>query len=498
MKLFVVVVLLLLLPLKTLVSGDEEAQPPALLSRWDLIEPDLFFCSDGADFVFRYSMSDLIEDDMVDFELFRPGCEINIWSNNYMVPKVERDLAPLGNGGKVRQMLVALQPNINLLAVSPVYSVSEDGSTGTIAFCIKASVYTKDRESLVNYKEIEYAQETVIKADVRRLDVETNSILETPSQNHRRLNLDCSNGFDIVFENWWSTTITVMGEVEEVNITNVTESDFSIVVASKKELSAGENDTSGILDVEDWSFLLLSYQCDENNNEITTPTAFNQGDTIRICIEPDQEAKDTGLVMSNIDTLYFTRGDIPSIYQYAVEGGQPDFYGMSELFCDPGSVKCAVETTIRSEFFASSGMITATGTATFEWNWENGRRHLQEDNERDLQEAPGVDSIGRFALNIPLKTFQETMDIKMKGPSYLQSFLLIVLSFTFVLATLILFWIRDIRRSAAHIKDDLPAKKKDLTETVKTTEFHYDDDDYNDDDDHNYDDDKDYCVKLRY
>lgn len=76
----------------------------------------------------------------------------DIWNNNYLVPTTIWDQAPLGEGNLVRQVLVALEPDINLLAVSPIYSVSEDGATGSINFCVKVTLWTKDRANIVNFK----------------------------------------------------------------------------------------------------------------------------------------------------------------------------------------------------------------------------------------------------------------------------------------------------------------------------------------------------------
>jgi len=492
----------LLLPLHLLIVSGFNPDQPTLESRWDIFTPDLFFCSDSADFIFRFGMSDKIANHMVTFGLFRGDCETadddayNIWDNNYLVPNITKDDAPPGEGDRVRQMIVSLSPDINLLAMSPVYTVSDDGTTGTIKFCIRVELFISDLSSMVNFKEVQYAQDTIIMAEVRKLEFDMGSLLEPSpsSQNHRRL-LNCagSGGFNVVFENWWDveTEVEVIVPVDVYNVTydvmgnssdaNATE-EVTIVIAPQNAL----NLTDGRAPITPgFSFLLIAYECDQNNMIKTTSTVFSQGDTIRICIEPDEEAIALGLVMKEIDSAFFTRDDIPDLVQYAVEGGNPDFYGMSEVFCIPGSLKCAVETTIRAEFFASTGMIKVTGAASFEWYWES-QRHLNEEYERDLQ-TRGVDNIGRFSLGFAITTFQETMDVEMKGPSSLQSFLLIVLSFTLILASSILFWIRDTRQSGANIKN-APAEK-DLTETYKIEDFRCDDHDDHDDD---------YCETLNY
>jgi hypothetical protein len=87
------------------------------------------------------------------------------------------------------------------------------------------------------------------------------------------------------------------------------------------------------------------------------------------------------------------------------------------------------------------------------------------------------------------------MDMKAKGPSSLQSFLLIILSFTLILASSVLFWIKDTRRFGTHRNDDDDDDddshlKKNLAETYKTEVFH---DDVHEDDTT----DDDYCEQLK-
>lgn len=367
----------------------------------------------------------------------------------------------------------------------------------------------------------------MIKADVRKLELEmVNSIFEDHSdQSHRRLAFDCSDGYEGVFENWWNVTylengetippnVTVMAPVDPYAVTydnvdtapeNITDTNTTgdggglvqIVIAPQNSIDLNDaNGTGGGGESFEEFFLLIAYECDANNFPTTTITPLQQGDTIRICVEPDQKSLDYGFVMKQLDSTYYSRDDIPGLIQYAVEGGQPDFYGMSEIECIPGSLICAVETTIRAEFFASPGMVNVGGAASFQWNWER-RRNLNEKDERDLQALDGIDvnDIGRFNLALPLTTFQETMDMKAKGPSSLQSFLLIILSFTLILASSVLFWIKDTRRFGTHRNDDDDDDddshlKKNLAETYKTEVFH---DDVHEDDTT----DDDYCEQLK-
>ena len=373
----------------------------------------------------------------------------------------------------------------------------------------------------LNFREVKYTQNTVMKADVRKLEFEMdNSIFEQNShQSHRRLAYDCTDGYEGVFENWWNITVLENGEILPPNVTVMTPVDpyevtydnvdvapgnetgpqepdeglVKIVIAPENALNLNDVDGLGGGEVGfELFFLLIAYACDENNLPVTTVPPLTQGDTIKICVEPDEKSREYGFVMKQLDSTYYTRDDIPDLIQYAVEGGQPDFWGMSEIDCIPGSLKCSVETTIRAEFFASPGIVSVAGAASFQWDFER-RRNLNETVGRDLQAVDGrdVNDEGRFNIVFPLTTFQETMDMKAKGPSSLQSFLLIILSFTLILASIILLWIKDTRRSwtyhnddddgcttrqsmSSHVTPDSSHLKKDMAETYRTESFHDD------------------------
>mmetsp|Transcript_14165 Transcript_14165/g.26503 ORF Transcript_14165/g.26503 Transcript_14165/m.26503 type:complete len:92 (-) Transcript_14165:241-516(-) len=79
-------------------------------------------------------------------------CDIDIWDNNYLIPYVEYDLAPAGDGSLVRQAVVGLKPDVTLLSSSPLYTISEDGTSGLLSFCLKATLYTNDMSNIINWR----------------------------------------------------------------------------------------------------------------------------------------------------------------------------------------------------------------------------------------------------------------------------------------------------------------------------------------------------------
>ena len=133
--------------------------------------------------IMRFDMGDQVRNDMIEIKMLRgETCDIDIWNNNvsliilrltrtknrkshsslcfflhkimqFFVPQVLYDAIPApGSGSYVRQVAVAFQPDIALLSNSPIYTISEDGASGTVAFCIKITIRTPDLSQIVNWR----------------------------------------------------------------------------------------------------------------------------------------------------------------------------------------------------------------------------------------------------------------------------------------------------------------------------------------------------------
>jgi hypothetical protein len=279
---------------------------------------------------------------------------------------------------------------------------------------------------------VNYEQTTVLTTSVRKLQTSEN-------QNHRHLAIDCSGGYDVVFEEWWSGFGVDINPENATTTNNTAGNATGVMVAPNEVISMGGSGTG--LNGSDAFFLADAYECDENNLPVVVPV-YEQGDALRICIKPDIRSQENGLYMRRIDSMYLSRLDIPGVIQYAVEGGQEDFYGMSKVLCTRGSTICRVETIIRAEFFASPGVITIGGIATLQFGTHSSRRlsndhrYLQEEGERH-----------RFRVSFPVTTFQEKIEKGMYSyMSQLQAILLVVLTFIALIIWLMLWWIRSTRR----------------------------------------------------
>ena len=277
-----------------------------------------------------------------------------------------------------------------------------------------------------------YEQTTILTTNVRNLQASVN-------QNHRHLAVDCTGGYDVVFEEWWSGSGVDIDPDNSTATNNTAGNATGVLVAPNEVIFMGGSGTG--LNGSDAFFLADAYECDENNLPVTVPV-YKQGDALRICIKPDVRSTENGLYMRRIDSMYLSRPDIPEIIQYAVEGGLEDFYGMSQVICARGSTVCRVETIIRAEFFASPGVITIGGIASLQFG-PHSSRHLS-DHRRYLQQE---DERRRFRVSFPVATFQEDLERGMDNfMSQPQAILLVVLTFTMLISWVILLWIRSTRR----------------------------------------------------
>jgi hypothetical protein len=138
------------------------------------------------------------------------------------------------------------------------------------------------------------------------------------------------------------------------------------------------------------AFFVIAFLCTETGNEMIDPGPFEQGEIVRVCVEPTIQAYVTGLRMRRIDWFTWTRDDIP-VSQEAIVGSLGSLNGLTDLFCELGSVQCSFESLLNSLFFESPGITSGAGSATMQFGAGSGSRFLHGDSDsyrdRDLQSA---------------------------------------------------------------------------------------------------------------
>lgn len=126
-------------------------------------------------------------------------------------------------------------------------------------------------------------------------------------------------------------------------------------------------------------YQLDAYQCKISDGSDYEPltteeltASSTQGSISRVCIQPDQDAREQGVVMKSINSFTYNRDYGPSspvgaVTQPAVENGLAASNALSELVCIPGASVCSVETVLFSNFYLSPGSVTASGIASLQF-----------------------------------------------------------------------------------------------------------------------------------
>jgi hypothetical protein len=120
-----------------------------------------------------------------------------------------------------------------------------------------------------------------------------------------------------------------------------------------------------------------AFQCNPSNAALSVTAAAltrNQGAVIRVCVQPKQEARDSGVYMRTIDSFSYTRTDAtPAITQVAVSGGAGAANALTNLDCEAGYEICAFDSILFAAFYASTGIVTGSGVASMQFGGSSRR-----------------------------------------------------------------------------------------------------------------------------
>jgi hypothetical protein len=287
------------------------------------------------------------------------------------------------------------------------------------------------------------------------------------SQSNRRLSLDCTTEekFGIVFND---TFLELYNETagSDVTTTNTTEEEgFGGILLTPTDVY-GMNEGSGLGANQDSSdaFLVDAFECDDENMPVTenNQAQRRQGSTVKICVVPKERAIELGLRMRSIDSFYFAKADT-AVIQYAVENGELDFYGMSEMTCIKGSDLCWFESILRAEYYATSGEVYGSGFASLQFGTQSSRERQLSMAPRALQERTRTG----FKVSFPVLSHQEQILLQAEIISQEQTIALSILASIFLAIIAALCWIRS-KRSRKMMDGDGVAKEGQQGECIAT------------------------------
>ena len=317
-----------------------------LQQKWNLTANG--FAYDTLSFTLDYITSDFILNNMMNAIIYDEQCQ----EGNVLIPSTELnytvvpDATPPGVGDATRNAAVAIDMNPATISNSVTYS--EQTISGQVVaqvrFCMRFGLLTNTATPIeVNFLE------TIV-----------------------TLTVDLTDGFSI-------DTITVAPK------------DVAIKTASQ-------------------SYQVEGYQCDAFTNEPLSEAELaasrNQGTIIRVCVRPDQTARDDGIFMRSIDSFAWERdydGVIGIVTQPAVENREPASNQLTDLYCTSGDAVCAFETILFAALFRTPGAITGSGIASLQFGSDpivSSRRNLRQSSRAIQEDDEGIAATAEFQLDM--------------------------------------------------------------------------------------------------
>jgi hypothetical protein len=323
----------------------------SLEEKWNISDTNFSYAD--LQFNLNHTISDFVLDDMISYEVYDRDCQ----DGNVLVPEsalgssIQTDSTPPGEGDGIRNTKILLSVNTNNIANEPTV----------------------------------YSEETVDGMLIAKVDFCVRFSLWTPSM-------------PTIEVNFLETLVTLL-----VNLTDGFSIDDVTVKPKEKLLNTANNEYS-----------LEGFQCDQQNAPLSEEElleARNQGSIIRICVRPDETARDDSVYMKSIVSFRFTREfenptQNPPVVQIAVEDEQEAGNHLTSLYCEAGMLVCAFESILFAAFYRDPGMIQGSGTALMQFGTSGGaRRRLR--SPRDLQKKPTEEVLSQFDIDVELVPLED-------------------------------------------------------------------------------------------
>jgi hypothetical protein len=335
-----------------------------LAQKWNLTSTGVDF--QGMNFQLNYLTSDFIVDSMLDAVAYStPECkdEGSIVPEGDMSMSIIVDDTPAGVGDFERNLLVNVTVNPGNIEDSSIYTTiyDEDGKKqARVEFCMRFSLYTNGDTPI----EVNYL-ETIV-----------------------GFTADLTAGFFI-----------------------------DVAVQPKDRL----------IETALQTYEVDAYKCDDNNvplSAIALARAMNQGEVIRVCVTPNQEARDQGIYLKALESFTYYRdygGTIGLVTQVAIEDSREASNFLTVLSCTAGSIVCNFETVLYADMFLSPGFVDGTGTALLQIGPDPERRRVESQSSlrspRLLQGDDGAEAISQFDLDFQLRLGEQFNGILKTSPS---------------------------------------------------------------------------------
>jgi hypothetical protein len=131
---------------------------------------------------------------------------------------------------------------------------------------------------------------------------------------------------------------------------------------------------TGFLSDQEQGFQARSYFCDDTGRTVVPSGPLIQGNAVRICVSPDDNTQDFGVVINRINNMFLLREDSGVSRALIRDRGVVDDTRVTQLDCRTGSLICSVSTTPSYAFYTSDGVVEGVGEVVLMYNYDSRRR----------------------------------------------------------------------------------------------------------------------------
>lgn len=114
------------------------------------------------------------------------------------------------------------------------------------------------------------------------------------------------------------------------------------------------------------NYFVEGFLCDDNLEEIVYLYPLVQGEKVKVCVKPTDDALADGVYMRRVDSFTYWR-DNPTagatVTQIALTDGESANPALTELFCERGWELCHFDTLLKSDFYFGTGRVFGYGEA---------------------------------------------------------------------------------------------------------------------------------------
>jgi hypothetical protein len=339
------------------VCPEEITSPP--LPQWELTNPTV--SADVTGINLQYDLNAEIPDNWIYFEIFESSCSMEIETQ---LPIYAQEKLFNDTYANLTAPILAQQTRIDVNDKNGTDSSERDETTKTIQIYLEINPLTLSNSSI--YTELERSGiETAIESRGEVGICVRFSVWNGPRYSDSRT----SSSSAAVEVNYLETILTFPVRffvVKEQNVV-VQPLDWNV----RRELQQQEEAAPAIPSTCKDTWGIQVFICPGiivgGRSSWTSPGLLNtsplaQGSTVRICLQPNRQAHEDGVILSDISSLSFSRS--PSVTQSAIVGGVTQ-QRLTTTFCEDGWKLCVVETTLLWTFYediATAGTVAIQGT----------------------------------------------------------------------------------------------------------------------------------------